>query len=103
MLDAQRIADEPRIRADGTLRLQNFHEFLPQAFRAYGDHEVRAVLCSKNLVGNDAGMSISPPSRLRIGVEVAAADVRQPGELRIEERHIQKLAMARFFAREKCA
>src|SRR6267142_2769260 len=74
--NSERIAGEPRIRTDRLLGLQDLHEFLPQPFRAYGDHKVCAVLCSKNLVGNDVRMSVSPASRFGIGIQVAAADVR---------------------------
>src|SRR5215470_6783289 len=98
VLNALRVRFEPFIHPDFVLYAQDEHKFLPQRICAHADDKTSIITAAESFVRNDVRVRVTPTLWRNASVQIAAANVRKPGQLRIEERHVDDLAMPRFFS-----
>src|SRR6266404_1582529 len=80
---------------------QNPHQPAPLLLCAHPYDKITPLVSSKHLVRHNIRVSISPPLRRHTRIQIAAADVCQPRQLRIKQRHIQIITLPTAFACEK--
>ena len=73
-------------------------KFLPERLGSHTNDEISSVAAAKHFVRNDTGMRVAPAGGNDASVQVTAPGVGQPSKLRIKERHVEKLPVARFYA-----
>src|SRR5580658_478457 len=92
MFRTQRIVAKAWVSAQCLRRIDDAEKPIPQRIGADGGDKMAPVSAAKHLVGNNAGMRVSPALWRFAGVQIAAARIDEQCQLRIEEGHIQRLA-----------
>src|SRR5215469_3795516 len=57
-----------------------------------------AIISSKHLVRNDTRMRIAPTARRNACIQIVAANIGEPGQLRIEQGHIEEITVTSVLA-----
>src|ERR1700677_2244084 len=73
-------------------RVDDAEKAKPQRICAHGSDKMAAVSAAKDLVGNNAGMCVSPALWGFAGIQIVAACIDEQRQLRIEECHVQRLS-----------
>ena len=69
------IVDEARIAPESLFRLDEWKEPCPVSLGTNADDEMATFAVVEHIVGNDAGMSVAPPCRHLLGIDIVTADV----------------------------
>src|SRR5215472_12369339 len=85
VLDAFAVGLESRIGPDFALYTEGAHKLLPQHVGSHSHDEISVIAATKNFIRDDVRMSIAAPLWGSVGVEVTAADVREPRQLRVKK------------------
>src|SRR5277367_2191348 len=101
VLRSQWICPEPCLLPVAIFHDHDAQKSFPERLGSHSNHKATAIRAAKHLVRHDAWMRIAPSGRRGVRVQVAASHIREPRQLRIEQRHVQKLPAPGFLARIK--
>ena len=87
---ALRVRRETRVDHERGLDAEDLAELRPQPLVADGDDH-RLVARAHGLIRRDVRMRVAEPRGALAGREIARADVREPAQLRVDERHVDEL------------
>ncbi len=95
MLGPQGIRLKARVGPQRVRRLQHTEKAQPQCIRTHGSDKMAPVSAAKHLVRNNAGVRVPPALRRFPGIQVIAARIDEQRQLRIEQRHVERLSRRR--------